>query len=184
MRKKLGAAFYLATVALSLAVAFWLTFNTPPLKVRPAAVGSLDLRKDRSVEHYSIVLKADRGGLAGHASVMWSKHISNDEFGFETLGFYMNGMGGVLLDESDLERDSPTNVLVVRVDESDYRKTLALAKSWSQNGTYRLLGRDCVTFVAAVATTLGIETPPRKLYFFPADYVSGLIEVNFRWSLV
>ncbi|MFW5750753.1 MAG: FHA domain-containing protein, partial [Planctomycetota bacterium] len=53
-------------------------------------------------------------------------------------------------------------------------------KQWAADGTYRVIGKDCVEFVRAVAATVpGLVVPPRaRATVMPVAYIEQLIRIN------
>jgi hypothetical protein len=73
--------------------------------------------------------------------------------------------------------------------EEQYRKVLAIVEKWrtAPQPSYRLEGRNCVTFVAEVAATLGLNAPIiPKLMKKPKSYLNAITDMNSaaiaRWG--
>jgi hypothetical protein len=69
-----------------------------------------------------------------------------------------------------------TEQLIVRVEETDFRRTLQLARTWECKHEFALLSSDCVEFMRAIGTELGLEMPYRFVTrWTPQAYVRALL---------
>jgi hypothetical protein len=65
--------------------------------------------------------------------------------------------------------------------DDQYRKVLAIVDKWrnAPQPSYRLNGRNCVTFVADIATALGLSAPViPKLMKKPRSYLDEITQLN------
>jgi hypothetical protein len=69
----------------------------------------------------------------------------------------------------------------LRLTDEQYRKVLAIVEKWrnAPQPSYRLNGRNCVTFVADIATALGLSAPViPKLMKKPRSYLDEITRLN------
>jgi hypothetical protein len=69
----------------------------------------------------------------------------------------------------------------LRLTDEQYRKVVAIIDKWrnAPQPSYRLNGRNCVTFVADIAATLGLSAPViPKLMKKPKSYLNEITQLN------
>jgi hypothetical protein len=98
---------------------------------------------------------------------------------FGISSFFFGPVSGGL--KNELYRKSiyrTTKRLIVRVDSEQFEAAWDIQKKWSSVDVYQLIANDCVTFMDEVATTIGLESPPRFPHLLPFDYLEALIGQN------
>jgi hypothetical protein len=116
--------------------------------------------------------------LAGHAFVSWGRQLPNDTVVEAplTLGLYPK-KGATLIDVVATEvpgrvvggfvansRRQRTSQVVFRVDSLSWSAARDTALAW-QGRKYNLLGRNCVSFMDAVADAAHLQTPSTRTIF-------------------
>ena len=150
---------------------------------------TLDLStKDDSKTHY--VVFASRGGSAtGHAFVVWGvEDGERRQSTIQAFGLYPENEGtncssvirtvpGRVMDElANHSVQSITMELIVRVDESDFKRSLRVARAWDCRREFSLFSRDCVEFIRAVGESLRLVMPSRGIMrWTPQAYVKALL---------
>jgi hypothetical protein len=72
-----------------------------------------------------------------------------------------------------------THRLIVEVNASQYREAMRIRDRWADRGEYRLLQRDCVSFIEEVAKKVGLKTPERKRFdALPERFVAEMMRIN------
>ena len=80
---------------------------------------------------------------------------------------------------------SITYALIVKVDESDFRRSRTVAREWDCRHQFSLLGRDCVEFLRAVGVSLHLNMPARGVTrWTPQAYVRAVQERARRNTLL
>lgn len=154
----------------------------------PAPAKLIDLRKNKSVHDYSIILTGAEGKV-GHAFVSWHYHPQNYSTPIsEGIGFYavfdgthyklFSGTQGEFKDEFKNSNPGVLLTAVIWVDEGDFYRSKEVMKKWQAKEEYVLLSKDCITFVEDIAKSLNIKTPRRFLAPLPITYVRTIMEIN------
>jgi hypothetical protein len=150
---------------------------------------TLDLRTQRSKNSYYVVLASRGGSSTGHAFVVWGvEDGTRHRCTVRALGLYPEGSGancsslvrnvpGGVLDELQTHSfQSITQELIVRVDESAYKRSLQVAREWDCRHEFSLFSRDCVEFLRAVGVSLDLDMPRRGMTrWTPQAYVKALL---------
>ncbi len=151
---------------------------------------TFDLRTQSEPNDYYLIFAGRGGGEVGHAFVVWVTYDRNRRFvSQEARGMHPDaqraywrlavGVPGGLQDDARENRGLARRI-VVRVNKHAYDRTLRVRGQW-QRGTYRLVSRDCVSFVADVARASGLTAPARTASnSLPVDYLNALWAEN-RW---
>lgn len=126
--------------------------------------------------------------LPGHAYVVWGiEDAANARSSQQSFGFYpdpddsskvvFRSVPGRLLDEATQGVPSSflTGRLIARVNKQPYIDTQSQIDVW-QTSEYNLYSRNCINFVHAVATTLGLFPPEVETFTTPTSYLEQLIE--------
>jgi len=71
-----------------------------------------------------------------------------------------------------------THRLLVRIDSKQYAQVMAIKKGWADRGEYRLIEKDCVTFVGKIAKAIGVKTPDRTDAIRPQAFIQKSIDLN------
>lgn len=69
----------------------------------------------------------------------------------------------------------------LKLSDEQYRKVIGIIEQWrtAPQPSYRLNGRNCVTFVADIATALGLKAPViPKLMKKPKSYLNAVADLN------
>jgi hypothetical protein len=152
----------------------------------------LDLSATHGRKSYYVVLASRGGSSTGHAFVVWG---IEDPLGkmssVEALGLYpakdvadcntlihsVSGSGRVMDEMLNHSVQSITYALIVKVDESDFKRSRRVAREWDCRHEFSLLGRDCVEFLRAVGVSLHLKMPTRSVTrWTPQAYVRALQE--------
>lgn len=155
-------------------------------------------------DRYFVVFAARGGALstsgttAGHAYVSWGREVYSatppvsvqECYGVFADGWaeghnandVLRGTLPVRMSDGDCWRSDNTQFLIVHVTQPDYQRSFEVYRRWASRTTasdvsYRLLLRDCVTFIAEVAAALDLKRPWRGLHT-PATFVAAMIESN------
>lgn len=162
------------------------------LLMLPAAAETskfLDLSVDSAPRKFYVIFAARGGSATGHAFVLWGvedgvrRHSTIRAFGLypendkDNCRSTYRRVAGTVVDESTNHGVSLiTEQLIMRVDETDFRRTLQLARSWECKHEFALLSSDCVEFMRAVGAALGLEMPYRFVTrWTPQAYVRALL---------
>ena len=79
---------------------------------------------------------------------------------------------------------SITYALIVRVDETDFRRSRKVAHAWDCRHEFSLLSRDCVEFLRAVGMSIHLKMPGRNVTrWAPQAYVRALLASAGEGSL-
>jgi hypothetical protein len=129
----------------------------------------------------------------GHAFVGWrevknGKVISQTIYGFypaQTKGsksLWLEVKGGLLPGyEENRSKSQTLDSVVVWVSDRVFYKTFQQAQKMNDS-TYRLLFRNCLTFLHNIASEIGLKTPKLQTYagfpVFPAAYLARLQKKN------
>lgn len=155
---------------------------------------TVDLRTQHSRTSRSsfYVVLASRGGSAtGHAFVVWGvedarrRRTTVRAFGLypdssATCSSVVRTVPGGILDELQTHSfQGITEELIVRVDESVYKRSWQLSRQWDCRHEFSLFSRDCVEFLRAVGVSLGLDMPGRGMTrWTPRAYVRALVAKN------
>ncbi len=139
---------------------------------------------------FYVVLASRGGSSTGHAFVVWGVEDGARKMSsMEALGLYpasdgancaalvhsVSGSGRVLDEMANHSVQGITYALIVKVDESDFRRSRTVAREWDCRHQFSLLGRDCVEFLRAVGVSLHLKMPGRGLTrWTPQAYVRDL----------
>jgi hypothetical protein len=159
-------------------------------KMVPARL--IDLRKDTSLNHYSIMFILRDAGFYGHAFISTSDYSRQDTFP-KTVGYGLYSTtfepakivkgeteAEVLEDFSKVNEQTPVMLtLVIWVDKPGYVScTKLLNEAFEKSARYELFNNDCITFLEKFTSTLGLKRPSRILNPTPNFYIESLFEVN------
>ena len=145
-----------------------------------ATTGSVNLRSTPwtpGTDRYYVVFIGRGGSLSGHALVVWG-HEDQAAQRTEMKGFglypkdpgaraYFGPVDGKIVDElNPLNPRAPlalqTDSLIAEVDAGKYNSSLKIVDAYKDRATYSLVSSDCVSFVANVATSIGLNVPGRS----------------------
>lgn len=129
-------------------------------------------------------------GFPGHDFVLWSNQWPPAPLltQCDTSGFYpyratdqvaalFTPVSGAFVKEPRCPNPECVEyALVAAVDEEAYERSQKVRDQW-QKAKFKVFDSDCVSFVDAVAATIGLQRPARAT-LFPQDYVSRLRELN------
>jgi hypothetical protein len=63
-----------------------------------------------------------------------------------------------------------------------YERTDSIRKKWAAKTDYKLIERDCASFVQEILSTVGLRTPDRNSFtpkvWFPFDYAEAIFNMN------
>lgn len=156
----------------------------------PAAAQRIDLRKDQSRHHYSLVINMREAGAHGHVWATWFRHISDTDREVTSLGFFADGLDditevfdteGVLQDESKLPMDpntTPLFAMVFWLDEDQFFGSKKAIDQWQGKQRYEVFARDCVTFVQDIFDGLNVPVPNRQQAPTPWLYMAGFVDMH------
>ncbi|RKR82001.1 hypothetical protein BDD43_2165 [Mucilaginibacter gracilis] len=183
------SARYFGLLAILFGAGLYVCFHFP--KTIPAKL--LDLRKDKSRNHYAVIFCERDAGFYGHVFITMSDYHDQRKFPVtEAYGFY-----SVARDSYEVVRDSTDSrieldlqgkrailfpvkfTLVAWIDSTkfeDCQKLLSL--SFKRSKRYKLFNNDCITFVQHFEKTLGLKSPSRLLNPEPKQYIEALFELN------
>lgn len=126
--------------------------------------------------------------LPGHAYVVWGiEDAANSRSSQKSFGFYpdpdesskvvLSSVPGKLLDEATQGVPSTflTARLIAQVNKQPYTDSQSQIDIW-RTSEYNLFSRNCINFVQAVATTLGLFPPEVESFSLPTNYLEKLIE--------
>jgi hypothetical protein len=150
---------------------------------------TLDLRTQHSKDSFYVVLASRGGSATGHAFVVWGVEDSRRRrTTVRAEGLYPEGSstscssqvrtvpGGMLDELKTHSFQSIDQELIVRVDESVYKRSWQVARQWDCRHEYSLFSRDCVEFLRAVGLSLGLDMPRRGIArWTPHAYVRALL---------
>jgi hypothetical protein len=154
---------------------------------------TLDLRTQHSrgfsKDSFYVVLASRGGSSTGHAFVVWGiEDARRRRTTVRALGLYPEGsttscsapprtIPGGLLDELKTHSfQSIDRALIVRVDETVYKRSWQVARQWDCRHEYSLYNRDCVEFLRAVGQALDLDMPPRGIVrWTPQAYVRAVL---------
>jgi len=149
----------------------------------------LDLSAAVSPKKFYVIFAARGGSATGHAFVLWGVEDGiHRRSTIRAFGLYPESdknncqsvyrrIPGTVVDESLNHGISKiTDQLIVRVEESDFDRSLRIARTWECKHEFALLISDCVEFMRAVGNSLGIEMPYRFITrWTPRAYVRALL---------
>jgi hypothetical protein len=174
----------LLKVALAIALALF------PLSAQ--VLQTMDLSTTHGRKTFYVVLASRDGSSTGHAFVVWGiEDGARKMSSIEALGLYpesdgancaalmhsVSGSGRVMDEMANHSVQGITYALIVKVDESDFRRSRTVAREWDCRHQFSLLGRDCVEFLRAVGLSLHLKMPGRGLTrWTPQAYVRALQE--------
>jgi hypothetical protein len=174
----------LLKVALAIALALF------PLSAQ--VLQTMDLSTTHGRKTFYVVLASRGGSSTGHAFVVWGiEDGARKMSSIEALGLYpesdgancaalmhsVSGSGRVMDEMANHSVQGITYALIVKVDESDFRRSRTVAREWDCRHQFSLLGRDCVEFLRAVGLSLHLKMPGRGLTrWTPQAYVRALQE--------
>jgi hypothetical protein len=141
---------------------------------------------------FYVVLASRGGSSTGHAFVVWGiEDGARKMSSIEALGLYpetdgancaslihsVSGSGRVMDELANHSVQGITYALIVKVDESDFRRSRTVAREWDCRHQFALLDRDCVEFLRAVGRSLHLKMPSRSLTrWTPQAYLRALQE--------
>jgi len=152
----------------------------------------MDLHTQHSKNSFYVVLASRGGSATGHAFVVWGiEDALHHRTTVRALGLYPDSSGtncssvvrtvpGGIFDELKTHSFQSINqALIVRVDESVYKRSLQVARQWDCRHEFSLLNRDCVEFLIAVGQSLDLDMPRRGMFrSTPQAYVRALLAKN------
>lgn len=158
---------------------------------------TLDLHTKHSKNAFYVVLASRAGSATGHAFVVWGiEDARHHRTMVRALGLYPESNGtncnsvlrtvpGGILDELKTHSfQSIDQKLILRVDESVYKRSLQVARQWDCQHEFSLLNRDCVDFLRAVGLSLDLDMPERRLLrSTPQAYMRSVLEKADHGSL-
>jgi hypothetical protein len=150
---------------------------------------TLDLSTKPVKKKFYVIFAARGGSATGHAFVLWgSEDNVHQRSTIRAYGLYpendkdacssaIRKVPGAVVDESTNHGIANiTDELIVKVDESDFNRSLKVARSWHCKREFSLLSSDCVEFLRAVGDSLHLEMPSRTLIrWTPRAYVRALL---------
>jgi hypothetical protein len=153
----------------------------------------------RSRKEFYVVLASRGGSSTGHAFVVWGiEDGARKMSSMEALGLYpetdgancaalihsVSGSGRIMDEMANHSVQGITYALIVKVDESDFRRSRMVAREWDCRHQFSLLSRDCVEFLRAVGLSLHLKMPGRGLMrWSPQAYVRAVQELARRNTL-
>ena len=66
----------------------------------------------------------------------------------------------------------------MQVNSGTYAKVEKARARWAAKKEYKLLQKDCVSFVAEVAKIVGLKIPDRKKALLPQDFIQKISKLN------
>jgi hypothetical protein len=173
-----------------LKVAFAIALALFPLSAQ--VLQTLDLSAKHGRKAFYVVLASRGGSSTGHAFVVWGiEDGARKMSSIEALGLYpetegancatlihsVSGSGRVMDEMANHSVPAITYALIVKVDESDFRRSRTVAREWDCRHQFSLLDRDCVEFLRAVGLSLHLKMPGRGLTrWTPQAYVRAVQE--------
>lgn len=154
------------------------------LAAADGGVKEIDRRNASERNAYYVVFCARGGGLAGHAFVTLgvddhdAQACKSRAFGLypkEGKGVLGSVPGDVV---EEAFKSPTTHRLVVRVNSPRFETVEEIRAKWRAQGEYRLIEKDCVTFVSAVADSLGLKTPSRDDAVTPEAFIQAMRKLN------
>ena len=159
---------------------------------------TLDLSTTRGKKSFYVVFASRGGSATGHAFVVWGiedgvhKRSTIQAFGLypesdrDNCSSVVRTVPGRIQDElRNHSVQSITQELIVRVDESDFRRSWKVARAWDCKNEFSLLSRDCVEFLRAVGLSLHLRMPRRSVTrWTPQAYVRALLAGAEQGTLV
>ena len=150
---------------------------------------TIDLRTEHARNSYYVVLASRGGSATGHAFVVWGvEDARRHRTTVRALGLHPENSGancsslvrhvpGGMLDELKTHSFQViTQALIVRVDESAYKRSLQVAQQWDCRHEFSLFSRDCVEFLRAVGESIGVDMPERsRTRSTPQAYVRAVL---------
>lgn len=165
---------------------------------------TLDLSAGRGRQAFYVVLASRGGSSSGHAFVVWGIEDDSQKMSsIEALGLYpendsqqcnsvITTVAGSVMDEMvNHSVQGITYAVILRVDESDFKRSRKVAREWDCRHEFSLWSRDCVEFVRAVGDSLHLKMPRRHVTrWTPQVYVraiqeravAGTLAVNWWWQ--
>ena len=148
---------------------------------------TIDRRGREEDLKYAIVFAAQAPDKSsyGHAFIIWEREDESKQMTTtDAIGFWPSGDPNtvelIFGTPGALETDANTPVdskLVVLVDSDRYQLALNRKSEWQQNGRYKAFWQNCVSHVADVAKSIGLETSTGS-WVKPQDYVHDLSGKN------
>jgi hypothetical protein len=147
-------------------------------------VKKIDRRNASEKYQYFIVFCARGASATGHAFVA----LGVDDFDAKVcrdhaFGLYpkegkgvLGSVPGEIVDE--VFKSSTTHRLIVQVNSPDYQKAEQIREKWKKQGQYRVVEKDCVTFVAAIAEAIRLKTPNRDDALKPQTFINEMLKLN------
>ena len=146
---------------------------------------TIDLSTTHTKKRFYVIFAARGGSATGHAFVLWGvedgvhKRSTIKAYGLypendkDACSSAVRKVPGAVVDESTNHGIAGiTDELIVRVDQSDFDRSMKVARSWQCKREFALLSSDCVEFLRAVGGSLGLEMPSRTLTrWTPRAYV-------------
>jgi hypothetical protein len=150
---------------------------------------TIDLSTKNVRKKFCVIFAARGGSATGHAFVLWgSEDNVRQRSTIKAYGLYpenekdacssaIRRVPGAVVDESTNHGIANiTDELIVKVDESDFKRLLKVARSWQCKREFALLSSDCVEFIRAIGDSLGLDMPHRTLLrWTPRAYVRALL---------
>jgi len=152
-------------------------------------VRTVDLRTGKEKQKDALyVIFCARSGAPGHAFVVLGKDDEAKQLcSVEAFGLYPKNalaaltfgtVPGEIANEAVRKGTNSTCRLIVKVDAKQYAAAEAVRKQWTAKNDYKLLNRDCVTFTAAVADSLGLKTPDRAKAILPQTFIQDFVDMH------
>lgn len=151
---------------------------------------SVSIEPKEQADRYFVVFSARGGSITGHAYVVWgredSKHKMSTE---ECYGLYPDkneskrvilGSVKARLFDGDCRGLNSSIRLIVELSQGLYINSFKVYEQWKErieatSTEYHILRSNCITFVRAVAESIGLDTPDDQ-FVFPQAFISGLIQ--------
>jgi hypothetical protein len=165
---------------------FAIIFGLCPVSAQ--VLTTLDLSASHGSQKFYVVLASRGGSSTGHAFVVWGIEDNARKLSsIEALGLYpendseqcstaVRTVSGRVMDEmANHSVQSISYALIIRVDESDFKRSRNVAHAWDCQHEFSLWNRDCVEFVRAVGLALHLKMPARHVTrWAPQAYVRAL----------
>lgn len=150
---------------------------------------SASLESEEEIDRYFVVFSARGGSTTGHAFVVWGREDSKRKMSTqECYGLYPDkneskriilGSVKARLFDGDCWKLNSSIRLIVELDRDLYMKSFTVYDEWKQRTQettteYHILWSNCVTFVKAVAESIGLDTPDDR-FALPQSFISELI---------
>ena len=162
-------------------------------------VKKIDIRTASEEDRYFLVFcarddTATSKSMTGHAFLVLGKDDHAAKLSSQiAFGLYPEKSGAVEMVKSRLgpvpgkfldevmngSLTATTYRLIVEVNSAQYRDAMHIRDQWAKRGEYRLLERDCVSFIESVAKKVGLKTPERKRFdALPERFVAEMMRIN------